>query len=146
MPATVAQARDQMMTLFKDAIDGGGAPVTGFVTIWDGVDKQPTPPTFPTPWARIAAKHNSGNKSSLANANGVSRYTRRGILVVQLFTDGGKGLVSNDEILAIILGAYEGKTTTGGLVFRNCRFQEVGADGPWFQTNFFADFEYDEVK
>lgn len=137
-----------MNALFKVAVDANTAhpQMVGFVTIWDGVDKQPAPPNSPTPWARVAIRHNSGGQKSLANDRGKKRFTRTGFVVIQLFTNPNDGLVSNDEITAILLSAYEGKTTSGGVFFRNVRSQEVGQDGAWYQTNVFADFEYEQIK
>lgn len=140
MPATIEEARDQMNGLLKAKLDTDQADL---VCLWD--DKDAKPPEPPTPWARVKILHSTGGSKSLGNVRGKQRYTRGGFVVVQLFTVGGKGLVSHDQIVAKILGAYEGKTTAGGLVFRNGRFQEVGRDGPWHQTNLFVDFEYDQI-
>jgi hypothetical protein len=129
--------------MLKTAVDASS--FNALKLIWQGVESQPASPDPTAPWARVKMQHATGGQKSLANANGRSRYVRSGFVVVQLFNVGGKGLVSTDQMVAMILAAYEGKTTTGGIVFRNGRFQEVGQDGPWFQTNVFADFEYDEI-
>lgn len=139
-----AQSRDQICGLLKTAVDAASLN-PNLVIIWDDVEpaKLPEPPT---PWVRHKIRHASGGQASLAGADGRCRYRRSGVIIVQLFVEAGKGSGQTDLLVPIILAAYEGKSTAGGHSFTNGRFQEVGKDGPWFQTNIFFDFEYDEVK
>lgn len=118
------------------------------VLIWDDAAANPEKPdpSSGIPWARVKIVHTAGRQGSIAAFGGKRRFVRSGFIIIQLFTNANTGLVPHDEIVTMILGAYEGKTTVGGLVFRNCRFQEIGDDGPWHQTNLFVDFEYDDVK
>lgn len=146
MPANVSQARDQMNGVLKAAMDAAGSPINTIVLIWDDTLNDPEPPATPTPWARVSIRHNKGQQGSLSGALGKQRWVRSGFISVQLFTFAGKGNVVSDQIIAIIQTAYEGKTTVGGLIFRNVRFTEIGQSGPWLQVNITIDFEYDEIK
>ena len=90
-------------------------------------------------------KHFAGAQSSLGNANGLSRYTRTGLLTIQLFTPQGDGLALADTISTAFEEGVRGKRTLNGVIYKNVSSQEIGIDGPWFQTNINADFEYDQV-
>ena len=83
---------------------------------------------------------------NISNNNGIRRYKRTGILIVQLFTGIGTGMSLSDKYSKIIVDSLDGKSTTSGVWLRNVRVNEVGRDGSWFQTNIFADFEYEEEK
>lgn len=150
MSVEVAAARDQMSALFKTAADARNLSLAAnlkLITVWDDKADQPTPPQPPTPWARFNVRHATGGQTSLSGGLGLlTRYTRAGTIIVQVFTVGGAGNVVADELVTMILTAFEGKTTTGGLVFRRGRFNEIGQSGDWHQTNVSIDFEYDTVK
>lgn len=146
MPATIAEARDQMGTRLLATV--AASSYSNLVLVWDDSAKDPVQPDPSTtvPWARVKFQHTSGGNTGVGKVGGLTRVTRSGFIVVQLFVPANKGLVSHDPIVRMILSAYEGKTTIGGLVFRKCRFQEIGQDGPWFQTNIFVDFSYDDLQ
>lgn len=149
MPATITEARDQMLSRLKTDYDANPSGFGNLVIMWDDSANDPPIPdpqvVTPLPWARVNVKHTTGRQTAIGKSGVKGRYTRGGFLIIQLFTPGNKGLVSSDAIITMILAAFEGKTTSGGLVFRNGRFQEVGQDGPWHQTNIFVDFEYDDI-
>lgn len=150
MPSTTSIARDQMCSALKTVVDARNSPLEEpqkLVLLWDD-DANGVPPELPAPWARVLVKHNPnvGGQSSLSGGLPKIRYTRKGIIAVQLFTPAGDGNVVADELTPIILSAYEGKTTSGGLIFRHGRFTEVGKDGDWSQRNLTVEFEYDEFR
>lgn len=139
MTLTITQARDEISTLFKVAWDA-----TGYLVIWDDVG-QPAP-TDRSPWARFTIRHYDGAQATLANHSGQRRYRRSGTIFVQLFAPTGEGLSTLDEMAIVAMRAFEGKSTAGGVWFRDVRLREVGVDGNWQQANVMADFEYDEVR
>ena len=151
MPVTRTAARDEILAAIKavtdtiiDLEDDDTVP-SGNV-IWDDTQKSKPHgqgPNTPT-WARVSVRHIFGEQSSLSDDAGVRRYTKRGIVTVQLFTPTG-GLVSADSISDTIENAFRGVSTPNGVWFRNPRSNEIGVDGPWFQTNIIAEFEYDQV-
>ena len=137
MTATFQQARDQICAVFKAAWDP--RPV-----VWDDVPSEK--PTGVPVWARFTIKHALGQQASLANASGVSRYRRQGLIIAQIFTPCGEGLSQAYTSAKVVTDAFEGTTTAGGVWFRNVGPREVGPDGDWYQTNVLIEFEYDEVK
>lgn len=138
MTLDIEQARDEMSKMARDAW-----PVDN-VMLYD--DKPGEVPDGVTPWARLTIRHESGVQATLTDASVKKRFRRTGILTVQIFTPTGEGLSNADKCAKMFLNAFEGKTSPGGVWFRNGRVREIGADGDFFQTNFITDFEYDEIK
>lgn len=146
MPLSRTEARDAILTLVKaglDQIEG----LDSANVIWDATKgRKPSSDDSPAkPWARVVLRHLQGEQGTLAGALGRQRYDRRGLLTVQWFGVTGRGLDEIDAQVRIIENTVQGRTTLGGVWFRNVRSQEIGEDGPWFQTNVLAEFEYDEV-
>lgn len=139
MTATRTEARDDIMELVNDA----WTPTTWQIQ-WP--DKPADVPTTPDPWARAVMKHASGTQASLAGDTGQRRWTRTGVLTIQVFTPAGEGLSRSDVLSTILVDALEGASTPHGVWFREVRAQEIGPDGDWYQVNVMAVFEYDEVK
>lgn len=138
MTLTIAQARDEMSAAFEAA----WLP-TGHGLIWDDV-AEPRPDTR-SPWARFSVRHADGFQATLANFSGARRWRRTGTIFVQLFSPANEGLSTLDEMAMVAMRAYQGKTTPGGVWFRNTRAREIGVTGKWQQLNVMVDFEYDEV-
>lgn len=141
MSVTFAQARDQILALGTTAWQAHN----DYPLLFDDSASEEIPKTS-TPWARMTIRHESGEQDTLSNPLGNKLFSRRGVLIVQLFTPRGKGLQSADTLAKVFMDAYEGKSTSGGVWFRNARYREIGPDGNWYQTNVTLDFEYTELK
>jgi hypothetical protein len=137
---TVAEARDEILTLFKTAW-GTNAPTVP--VFYDDLDE--TPPESGA-WVKVYVNLITARQASLAGSGGVRRWERFGQLYVQIFTESGLGLSLSDQLVTIVLNALEGATTPGGVWFRNVRPNEIGRDGKWWQVNVTADFVYDQIK
>lgn len=140
MTATYAQAVDDILGLFKVAWD-----TTGYTAIYTNVAGD-TPDDEEDPWARVTIQHTDGGQGSLTGGLGTTRWTRFGILTVQLFVPSGEGLSEAHTLGKLVTDAFEGVSTTNGVWFRNVRINEIGPDGEWYQVNVLVDFTYDEVK
>lgn len=144
MTATRAEAIDQMLALFKTVWDT--TPHADRVK-YPNVGETDVVPDGVNPWVRVNLRHVQGKQVTLSGPVGTRRFRRFGILICQLFEPVGEGLTREDSDYAeLIRDAYEGVTTTNGVIFRNVRINEIGSDGSFFQTNIIAEFEYDEVK
>lgn len=144
--ATIAEARDEILLHFTAAWDAGTPPIP--LLLYD--DKHRDLPDD-APYARITIKHNIfaqvtiGGKVSQGGAG--QRFRRFGIVTVQIFTVSGDGLTGADTLVQLALDAFEGENTGSDRIeFRKARSNEIGQDGPWFQTNVIAEFDYDRVK
>ena len=143
MALTRTQARDEIAALVKGVVDTLG---TNFVAIYDDT-KTDIPKANDTPlktWARITVRHVGGAQTSLSDVSGQKRYTKTGLLTIQLFTPAGDGSTAADPLCDQFEAAFRDKSTPGGVWFRNPRSVEIGNDGPWWQTNILGDFQYEQ--
>jgi hypothetical protein len=139
LSATITEARDQILALFKAAWD-----TTGYTAIYD--DRPGSTPDTTDPWARATVRHNTGRQATLADATGARRYDRLGLATFQVFTPVGDGVKLADELSQLLVDAYEGKSTAGGIWFFNVRANEIGVADGWRQTNVIAEFRYQQQK
>lgn len=143
---TFAEARDEIHTLFKTAWDAGVETAGQAVLYADSktqVPKTDDADSNPDLWARITVAHTGGFQATLG---GNKCFARFGLVTVQVFTALGTGLSIGDNVYKIVVDSYEGKTTPGGVWFRNVSVNEIGPEGEWYQTNIIAEFEYEEQK
>lgn len=148
MPATFETARDEILAAFKTRWDldsgahnGGTVPAVRY----EGTELAGLPP-HDAPWAKVTIRHTLGSQASLASDVGLRRFEKLGIATVQVFAplEKASGLVQAERLAMVAKKAFEGRSTAGGVWFRNTRIVEVGVDGPWFQMNVIAEFSYDE--
>lgn len=140
MSLTHEQSIDEMQGIAKDAWDttpyAGRAEYENVADQIEGDD----------PWIRPTFRHGPSNQATLANDRGSRRFRRNGVFNIQVFTEPGLGLSRSLEMARIILNAYEGETSPGGIIFRNVTINEVGKRGNFYQSNVVGNFEYDEIK
>lgn len=127
-----------------------------FTTLWNA---QATPPELrywdvhydaqpngDDAWARLTVHLNDADQVTLGEP-GARRFTRYGLVSVQVFVPSGRGLRQANPFVTVALDALEGKSTSdGAILFRHVRQTEGGRDGPWAITLVIAEFEYDAVK
>jgi len=146
MTATPTEAYDDLL----DLILAKWTNVIGAAEFEDkprDTPEEPIPPTDPQrAWIRVRLRHTAGRQVTLANDIGARRFRRWALLMVQVMSPTGTGLVSPHSHAILIVDALEGMATPHDVMIRNVRMNEVGSDGQWFQTNVFADVEYDAVK
>lgn len=141
MTATIAEARDQMNKLVRDAWIAAGR--TDANIRYD--DSTASNPANDQTWIRITVRHNNGRQANLAG-EGKRRWARTGTLFVQLFTPINDGLKDADVATKVLQDAIEGKTTSGGVWFRNVRVNENGKREKQYNVTVLADFTYEEMK
>lgn len=136
---------DAFRTAWNTAVPGDRIKWPNVGKTEDSGDKAPF--TGDEPWARVIIRHipNLG-KITLSNAVGGRRYDRRGVMIVQVFSERGEGLPGNVDLPKVVQDAFEGKSLLSGLVIRRVDVQEIGESGNWYQTNVSISFEYDELR
>lgn len=149
MTATLEEARDDIIELFRTAWKADTESQSVGLVYWDVPSSAPTGHDAngdPVSWARVFVQHTGGGQASLSGDTGRRRWRRTGVVTVQIFTPYGTGLSKADKLSMVAMRAFEGQSTSSGIWFRDVNFQEVGQDSIWFQSNVSATFEYDEVR
>lgn len=149
MPLTRTQARDEMLNRVKAAFASLDPVVVAPENIvWENsaAGQKPAETEEPPPaWARVTLQHASGGQASLTGALGTKLYDRRGLLTIQLFTR-YDGLITADAAAESIEDFFINNASDSEVEYFNVVSQEVGEEGPWFQTNIVIDFEYRQVR
>jgi hypothetical protein len=135
----LARARETLLSLRPAILEKHVVYVDSAAGEIPSRDLAPLPP-----WARVQVQHGPGANAAITGGLGQQCVRREGILTVQLFTPIG-GQVQADEFSEAIEAAFINYSTPGGVWFRNVRSNEIGQDGPWFQTNILSDFEYHKL-
>jgi len=136
------EADDAMCGALKQQLDAIGV---GRVE-WPNVPL-PSPPLYEgtDPWVRLTIMRSGGDQATFGQ-EGARRFERSGVLTVQCFVPAGKrGLVDAGALAKAARDAYEGRTLGGVRLYRVAR-KDVGLDGPWWQVNVEAAFEYEELR
>jgi hypothetical protein len=144
---TYRQATDEMLGLFRTAwlanagaVNGGTVPPVLYPHTDDG-----TIPTTAGAWCRVAINHETGLQRTLGRPAG-RQFEHSGTLFVQVFAPqiGGTGYDLAQALADVARAAFEGKSTAG-VWFRNVRINEIGPDGPFYQINIAADFQWSQA-
>lgn len=125
---------------------------TRYLTEFNGqfpiaLDNQPfTPPETGdgVKWVRVSVKFNNGAQSSLGKS-GNRKFTKYGLLFIQVFTPTGHATNDNDELAEESLSLFEGERL-GSLWFNNGRILTVGSDDEWYQQNAVLELTFETIK
>lgn len=109
-----------------------------------------TKPAISVTWARWTMSHADGAQATLSGPVGSRRFSRAGVILIEVYTPLGAGLKVPYDTAQIALGAYEGKRTPSDVWFRNCRIVDEGPgrgeNKAWWCTQVAAEFEYETLK
>ncbi len=150
MTATLIEAKDEIYGAFQAVWDAGAAALNGGVTPPVAYEGR----AFTTPsgaaWARIRIRHTLGGQATLAGGLGLpskKRFRKTGIVTVSIFipVEAGGDTLLAEQLASLAKTGFEGQVTASQVWFRDVVAPEVGVDGPWFQQNVLATFEYDEL-
>lgn len=140
--ASITDARDEIVSHFTTLWNAQTPPIP--LLLYD--DKHTDLPNDAS-YARITVRHSEMDQRSVGGNVGNRRFRRFGVVTVQIFTIAGDGLQESDRLATIAHNAFEGqKTGEDRVFFRNVRINEIGQEGPWFQSNVIVDFDWDTVK
>ena len=138
---TYAEANDEMLAVVKSAFDSlSGSPNI----YWESVAGDRA--TNDEPFFQVFLRHRTGGQAGFPSATGAAMYRREGDITIQCFHPIGRGLSSAYADAKVFSDAFEGKSTSGGIWFRNVRINEIGRDGQFNQLNLIVEFVYDEIK
>lgn len=141
--SSFSDARNAVMDKFTTAWNAQADPP---VLLYEDVHTEDDRPTGDSPWAWVQMRHLTGDQATLGEV-GNRRFERRGLITVEIYVPAGLGLTTADDLSKVAQDAFEGQETApDAVLFRNVRMNEVGRNGPWFQVNVLAEFDYQEVK
>lgn len=121
-----------------------------YLTEFDGqfpiaVDnKKFDPPNPLSKWARVNVQFNDGNQSSLGKI-GNRRFTKLGLLFVQIFTPINKGTDENDSLANSSANLFDG-VRIQDLWLYNGRIKTIGSADEYYQQNVIVEFEFEEIR
>lgn len=147
MTLTTGGARDAIYTAILAAWQAVGAASELVPMLYDNV-KADLPgedgsTTDPEPWARSTVRILGSGQSTQGTPR---KYLTNGIATVQIFTPIGDGHTLGDTLQQVMLNAFRGNNgSPSTLWFFDVEGVEIGADGPWFQINVSASFNFEEV-
>lgn len=142
MTATITEARDQVFTILKTALDGIAFPLNR--VSWD--DAPTLSPVGNNSAVYVEMRHTGGAQASLANHGGERKWTNSGTLFITVDTPREEGGNEMDNLLGVIQEAYEGSTTPGSVWFRNARIlQDKSVPRNWRRAMVLVDFQYDRI-
>lgn len=140
MSATYEEAVDQMLGILV-AVWDPSIPI-----FYENSDKEKPSGTQDEKYLRAFVRHVMNPNRTLSGGVGSTLYERSGTLTFHVHTPIGKGLQLSYALCKVLTDAYESKTTSGGVWFRNARVKEVGRTDNSFQSNVLIDFNYHELK
>lgn len=137
---SMEEARNEMFRLATV-----GLP-SGLKIIYQGLVNQ-APAKATDQWVRVTINHELGFQNSLADQSRKKSYNRSGVIIIQCFGPlSDRGFTKAQSLAESAVQAYQGKTGAGGIWFRNCRANEIGSSGAWFQINVSIDFTYTQYS
>ncbi len=139
MSLTHEAAVDELTTVITDA----WTPTTHLIIL---PDEDKDKPATQTPWAQVVIRHAGGGQRTLSGNSNSRMFNRIGIAIIMVFTPIGNGLQESYQLAKVLTDAFEGKSTPGGMWFREVRIDEIGRSGTYQQLNVIAEFTYDEIK
>ena len=153
--SSVTQAVDEILAIVRIAMLSYPSVKVIYEDVFDERPKNSPPSPSPPPavgelpraplgkpWADVFVRHATGGQRSIG-LGARRRQTHTGLLTVRVFTPSSDGRALSDAVSYAIIQAFVGKTTTGGVWFRNERISEVGRDGDSFRVDVLIEFEYD---
>lgn len=145
MPVTsIAQARDDILTVFRDAWNANTAAIVGSVpeVRYHEAEVAEVPPSDEY-WCLAAVTHVDGGAAALGNRI----FEHAGLFTAQIYgLKEDQGNQKLDALVKVVLDAFEGQYSANGVWFRNVRVNEEGPVRNWFQVNVIAEFLYTVTK
>lgn len=102
--------------------------------------------TDETSFAMAKIMHTDDGGQRTLGGVGYREFERVALLMVMIYVQAGKGLSEMYQLAKVVSDAFEGKTSVGGVRFRNITLRERDRDGQFAQIDVFVEFEYDEVR
>lgn len=145
------EVADEINALFLEAWTQGSPAIVGSVPEirWQGVQERdiPEPSKF---WCRVSRQTVTEEQATLSTCEGrpgQKKYTASGLVFVQIFCpkSNQQAFELGQKLAKVARNAFRGKSTPGGIWFRNVRINELSPEELYERLNVVAEFEYDEL-
>lgn len=142
-----SEARSEINGAFLDAWNAQTAAIVGYIpeVRWQGIQYRSLPDGSKF-WIRVSEQAVQEAQTTFAEA-GKQRFTASGLVFVQVFCPKSdsqcyeKGL----KLAEIAKSAFRGKSTLGGVWFRNTTIRELPQEELYERFNVTSEFEFDEI-
>jgi hypothetical protein len=138
MSLTYEEAVNSILSVFKTSWDS-----TGYNVHYENTREERG--STSDPFAEIELRH-FDSKQTTMGGTGNRHFERKGMALIKISTPSGKGLSESYILAKVVSDAYEGITSSEGVIFRNVRLNELGHNGPFLEMLVLVDFEYFELK
>lgn len=145
---TFDEAVDEIMAVVKAVWDPTYNPIhwEEIIKIRGTTDYVTTPGEYSDQtYLKPMIRHGASRQTTMGGV-GFRTFTRTGFCICQMFIASGEGLSDGYVTGKLLVDAFEGKRTPGGVWFRDTRLEEIGRDGAFYQFNITTGFTYTEVK
>lgn len=117
-------------------------PLTALqVALIDGAEGVPI-----EPWARLTIRTTARTQGAFGSGQDARRFDEIGILIAEIYTPIGSGMVQSYTLSTLVKDAYEGVSTNNGVWYHNTRIVEAGSEGEWTHTNVIIEWQSQEYK
>ncbi len=146
MTLSTAKARDEMLTLINDALVASAIPMDISYDLGDDANIEDLDILIPL--VRVRVRHLLSDQATLQGDAGQRRYQSTGFINAQILAPlgEGQGLTTAENIATVAVSAYRGKSTAGGVWFRNVTPREAPNNSGNAQINVTAEFTYATIE
>lgn len=146
---TMREARTAVYTRFKAAWDD---PTNGWAgsglddepqVFYDNIEQEGEPDAA-APYIRVSAKPIFGDIAGFGDTTKL--FTRTGLVQVEIFTPKDRGTALADDLMQVVLDAFEGKRAGGVVFLRVTPSEGRGLIGAHWRSLVSADFEWVQRK
>lgn len=127
------------------------AAIVGYIpeVRWPGIPEPAKPPQDKF-WIRFTQRNVIEQQATLSNCVTEPfkrRYENSGFIVIQLFCPRSKdtSMHLGRNLAKLARSAYRGKTTAGGIVFRNVTIVELDPEELFYRFNVKSEYEFGEI-
>ena len=131
------QAYDEIFTLIKDAF--AGEPVT--LIFQDDLENVNVTATV----VNVSLRHVMGRQASLAGEDGKRKWNNDGLIYIQVRCPAIGGLTAINSLVKMGIESIRGKTTPGGVWFRNVVGKEDAPKDGNSRAIITGEFTYQEI-
>lgn len=146
-----SDAIKEMFQRFETVWNAGATAIAGYIpeVRWPGVLERAKPPVDKF-WVRISQRGVFEEQATLSDCVGIPgqrHYESSGFIYVQLFCPKSQdtAMQVGRKLAELARSAYRGKTTPGGVWFRDVTILSLDPEESWYRFNVRTEYEFGEL-